>query len=203
MNKTESTNQKGSIVKSFWNEKWNLVITPFPTKTCHYFISNYGRIKSLNKNTGNEMLLKGSTMRGGYKTLNIRLSGKRRFGVYIHKFVAEHFIPKSDEQKEFVIHLDQSKENNHWQNLKWMTQQELTQWHINLGIFNPQNKKRGNNTKLTETKVKLIKNRISTGKTKKRIIAKDFGISMMQLNRIERGENWGYVTINGNGIQNE
>jgi len=52
------------------------------------------------------------------------------------------------------------------------------------------------NTKLTETKVKLIKRKIfdPNRRTRMKMIAKQFGISEMQLYRIKSGENWGSVT---------
>lgn len=190
-------------IRTFWNEKWIALKTPYPTKKSLYYISNYGRIKSVNRSTSDEALLKGSTLRGGYKQLNIRLSGNRRHSLYVHKFVAKHFIPKTNEEKEFVVHLDENKNNNHWQNLKWMTRAELTQWQIDHGIYKSENKKRASNTKMTESKVKLLKKWIQEGKTKKKILAKRFGISTMQLNRIERGENWGHVKLDPAGIKNE
>ncbi len=192
-----------SLVKTFWNEKWVKLSTPYPTKNNDYFISNYGKIKSVNKENSDETLLKGSTIRGGYKQLNIRLEGKRRFSVYVHKIVAENFLRKKKKDQQFVIHLDNDNTNNHWQNLKWMSREEMTQWQIDQGIYNPRNKKRSSNTKLTETKVKLIKKRLRSGRTKKSLIAKSMGISSMQLNRIERGENWGYVTIDEKGVKSE
>ena len=51
-------------------------------------------------------------------------------------------------------------------------------------------------TKLTETQVKLIKRKINdpNRKTRMKIIAKRYGVSVMQLYRIKSGENWGSVT---------
>lgn len=182
-------------VRSHWNERWVKLQTPQPTKVSEYYISDYGRIKSVNKNNGKETLLKGSIVTGGFKSLNIRLINNGRFAVYIHKFIAEHFIPNEDEDKTFVIHKDRNKMNNYWENLKWVNREELTQWQIEHGVFDPNKKKRGSHTKLTESKVKLILQRIKKGKTKKKVIAKQMGISYMQLNRVERGENWGYIRL--------
>lgn len=194
---------KENTVRSFWNERWGKLDTPKPTKSSHYFISDYGRIKSLHKVTGKETLLKGSLLRGGYRTLNIRLIENKRLTVFIHKFVAKHFIPNDDPEKIFAIHLDQDKNNNHWKNLKWVSRSELTQWQLDQGIYSLSYKKRPKNTKMTETRVKMALQWIKEGKTKKKIIAKRLGISTMQLNRIERGENWGYVQLDEAGIKNQ
>jgi hypothetical protein len=192
-----------NTVKSHWNERWAKVETPTPTKSCDYFISDYGRIKSVIKKSGKENLLKGSIVTGGFRSLHLRLINKGRYSLYVHKFVAEHFIPNEDEDKTFVIHKDLNKLNNYWENLQWVDREELTQWQIDNGVYDPNNKKRGSHTKLTESKVKLILHRIKKGKTKKKLIAKQMGISYMQLNRVERGENWGYVTLDDGDIENK
>lgn len=195
---------QSKTIKTFWNEKWVEVTPPSSTKTNNYYISNYGRIKSVNKVNLDEKLLKGSkSPRGGYRTLNIRLVGKKSCSVYIHKFVAEYFLRKEGQDKEFVVHLDEDKNNNHWQNLKWMSRSELTKWQIDHGVFDSQNKKRGSNTKMTETKVKILKQRIKEGKTKEKVLAKNFNISLAHLKRIQRGQYWGYVQLDESGIKNE
>lgn len=179
-------------IKSHYNEAWQEVETKEPTKKCDYFISNYGRIKSVNKTSGDENLLKGSTVRG-FNMLNIRLQDNSSLGTYVHKFVAESFIKKKKEEQDFVVHKDGDKKNNFWKNLKWVTREELTAIQVEKGLYSPKNRKRASHVKMTESKVRLLKKRIKAGKTKKKILAKQFEISTMQLNRIERGENWGHV----------
>lgn len=178
-------------VKSHWNERWEVVVPTSPTKKVDYHVSDYGRIKSVEKTSGNEKLLKGSTSPRGYKVLNMRLAGKKRYSFYIHKFVAEHFVDKKDEAQEFVTHINGDRANNHWQNLQWMTRAELGAWQAEKGIY--KNRERPSNAKMTESKVRLLKKRLKTGKTKKKILARNFGISTTQVKRIERGENWKHV----------
>jgi hypothetical protein len=179
-------------IKTHWNEQWVAVETKAPTKNYNYEISNYGRIKRISKETGDEMLLKGSVT-NNFPSLNLILVDNITQGTYIHKFVAEHFVKNDDPSKKFVIHLDNDKKNNHWKNLKWVNQEELTEWHKQHGVFDPIKRKKLGLNKLTETQVKLIKKRLKTGKTKKKIIAKTFDISLTQLIRIEKGENWSHV----------
>jgi len=189
-------------VTTFWNEKWVKIETPNPTKTSDYYISNYGKIKSVNKKDLDERQLKGSTLRGGYKVLNIRLVGDKKVTIYIHKTVAKHFIPEDNEDREFVVHLDEDKSNNHWKNLKWVTRAELTKWQHDHGVFLSANKKPRSDAKLTETKVKLLKQRIKDGKTKKEVLARNFGITLVHLKRIERGQYWAHVELDESGIKN-
>jgi hypothetical protein len=92
--------------------------------------------------------------------------------------------------------LDFDKENNKASNLKWVTKAEMYIHHKK----NPKKiARRGQITysKLTEGRVRLIKKKIfdPNRKTRMRIIAKQFGISEMQLYRIKSGENWGHVKI--------
>lgn len=181
-------------IKSHWNEEWAKVETSLPTKKCDYYISNYGRIKSVHKKTEEERLLNGSALKG-FRRLSLRLVGGT-YDVYVHKFVVKHFGDQEpNEDQTFVIHLDGNKSNNYYKNLKYVNREELTAFQTEQGMYDRENKKLGKHTKMTEAKVILLKQRIKAGKTKKKILAKSFGISTMQLNRIERGENWGHVTI--------
>jgi NUMOD4 motif len=179
-------------IKTHWNEQWVAVDTKAPTKKHNYAISNYGRIKSISKETGNEVLLKGSVT-NSFTTLNLKLVDNIPHGIYIHKFVAQHFIENDDPSKKFVVHIDEDKKNNYWKNLKWVNQEELLELQIKQGVFDPVKRRKAGVTKLTETQVKLIKKRLKSGKTKKKIIAKNFNISVTQIKRIESGENWGYL----------
>lgn len=183
-------------IKSHWNERWRKVITKFPTKTCDYYVSDYGRAKSVDKSTERENLLKGSILKStGHRTLNLRLKDNKNQHVYIHKFIAEHFVDKKSNDQCFVVHSDNNKNNNHWSNLIWKNQKELTEFQIKHGVFKKENRKKPTNEKMSAEKVRLLLKRIKEGKTKKKILAKSFGITPMQLNRIERGENWGHVRL--------
>ena len=155
-------------------------------------ISSHGRLKSF-KTEEKGRILKFATVRG-YKTITLRLADGGRRSYYIHKLVADHFLKKDDDAQRYVIHLDHNKENNQMENLKWATkeqkekhQQENPLWREGIT----------RSAKLTESKVRLIKERIfdPNRKTRMKMIARQFGISEMQLYRIKSGENWGHVTI--------
>jgi len=185
-----------TIIGSHWNERWEKVITKFPTKRCDYFISDYGRAKSVDKLTKKENLLKGSILKTtGHRSLNLRLEENFNEHVYIHIYVAKCFVEKESEDQSFVLHKDNNKTNNHWENLQWANQKQLTAFQTKNGVFAKENRKNASHVKMTEEKVRLLKKRLKEGKTKKKILAKSFGITTMQLNRIERGENWGHVKI--------
>ena len=68
-----------------------------------YDISNYGRIKSYKVIKKEGSIIKGSTLKG-YKILNIKLENKKRTTKYIHKLVAESFIPKDNNLQQDVTY---------------------------------------------------------------------------------------------------
>lgn len=172
-------------------EKWKPLAIKEMAKSEKYEISNYGRIKSFKVDKTNGTIINGSVLKG-YKILNIKLENGKRTTKYIHKLVAELFIPKDNDMQEYVIHLDFDKSNNHIENLKWVTKDTMFA-HQKI---NP-NYKRGtiNYSKLTETDVIRLKKKLKRGKNKLYKLAKEFGITHTQLNRIRKGENWGHVKI--------
>ncbi len=179
------------MTASYWDEKWKPVYFEGIDPNEKYEVSNYGRVKSykVNKDKGN--IINGASLKG-YKVLNIKLDSGKRTTKYVHKLVAENFLNKESELQEHVIHLDFDKQNNYYKNLRWVTKETMFE-HQKI---NP-NYKRGtiNYSKLTETDVIRLKKKLKRGKNKLYKLAKEFGITHTQLNRIRSGENWGHVKI--------
>ena len=69
--------------------------------------------------------------RNGYMRVYMRNNkdGKRH-DVYVHRLVAERFIP-NPENKNTVNHKDCIRSNNHYTNLEWMTNKENIYYYIN------------------------------------------------------------------------
>jgi len=155
-----------------------------------YEVSNYGRIKSYStRETGK--IIKGSNV-NGYQAIMVRFDKRITQSYYVHRLVAESFIPKDNDNQVYVTHLDYDKSNNHLSNLKWVSERELAD-HNNK---NPKVlKKRVTGYKLTESDVKVIKKMLKNEKTRYSQIARQFGITHTQLNRTRKGHNWGHVTI--------
>lgn len=180
--------------QSFWNEKW--VQIPFENveNPPRYEVSNYGRIRSFQSGNNEGTIIKGSVIQG-YRSLNIRTGGKT-INRYVHKLVAESFVSRFDTNETYVIHLDHDKMNNHFQNLKWATKEAMIDHNRNNpNLLNRPQPRQTRNYKLTETKVKIIKKLLRNDKNRLKMIAKQFGITHTQLNRIRSGENWKHVTI--------
>lgn len=194
------------MVTFFWNEEWKEINFEEGALKKRYAISNYGRVISYTDTIKDGLFIKGGNLRG-YATLPVRPHGKSKT-YYIHKLVAQYFIENLIEDASFVIHLDYNKNNNFIKNLKWSTKEEVFehQQHNPL-VLAAREKQKGRKTvqghKLTSTEVIRLKKKIFNPKRKSRlkIIAKEFGISEMQLYRIKSGENWGHVKIEIDGVE--
>ena len=175
----------------FKNERWKEI--DFKTNLQHakYEFSNHGRVKSYALNKEKGKIINGGNV-NGYRSISVKFDQSLTRQFYVHRLVAETFLPKQDQDQYFVVHLDYNKENNSVYNLKWSTEKELAD-HNNK---NPQVlKRRVTGYKLTESDVRIIKRLLKSDKTRLSMIAKRFGITHTQLNRIRSGENWGHVKI--------
>lgn len=193
------------MIRIFPNEKWKEFELEYKTKF-RYAISNFGRLISFKDKIENGRLLKGAKS-DGYNLFRYKMvKGKKIVNrqIFVRKLVAENFLPKPQKDQVFVLLLDRNRNNNYVGNLKWATREEMLE-HMKKSPMViaarkkmiEQKKKLGQGHKLTSSTVKIIKKRIlnPNRKTRMKIIAKQFGISEMQLYRIKSGENWGHVTI--------
>lgn len=170
-----------------------------------YAVSNKGRLMSFVDDMKFGRLLKGG-LSDGYRMFRYSLTvdGKTKTKhQFISKLVAEFFIPKSNEEQTYVLHLDRVRDNDDYRNLKWATRQEMIE-HSRNSPFVKQAKLdliehnlKADGRKLTVTKVMLIKKLLAKPNqtTRLKMIAKQFGVSEMQISRIKSGENWSQVKI--------
>jgi hypothetical protein len=174
-----------------------------------YAVSNLGRLISFTDTFEDGRLLKGSITEGfrlfRYKIFKRnKIKNKHKF---IYKLVAEHFLEKDSDELTHIIHKDHNLSNDYVGNLKWVTKEEAIRHRKKSPKVMQARKeaikrivdynKNREGTKLTITKVMLIKKMLANPnrKTRMKMIAKQFNISEMQLYRIKSGENWGHVKI--------
>ncbi len=95
-----------------------------------YLISNYGRLYSI----GKSIIKKTSTDDDGYDIISMRLEKHgtpERFK--IGRLVATHFIPNDDpETKTLVDHIDRTRNNDFYKNLRWVTPSENSKNTANI-----------------------------------------------------------------------
>jgi len=103
---------KKVLIKPLKNESWKKVKTDGDTKKMNYLLSSHGRIKSVNKKSKDEHLIKGTFTKGGYHQFNIKLEDDYRQTFYVHREVAKLFLGKPRKTQEYVCHKDGNKKNN-------------------------------------------------------------------------------------------
>lgn len=97
-----------------------------------YMVSNFGNVMSLRRTVRQgkygksreveERILKPHDNGNGY-LLVFLTQGCKKKNFYIHRLVAEHFVPNTTDG-EYVNHKDFNKYNNRADNLEWCTQRE-------------------------------------------------------------------------------
>lgn len=97
-----------------------------------YQISNKGNVKSRSSWKNGGLLSPGNT-RQGYKQVGLCRNGKVK-RVYIHRLVAEAFIPNPNKLPD-INHKDGNPSNNALHNLEWCTEKENTEHAINSGLM--------------------------------------------------------------------
>lgn len=88
----------------------------------HFQVSNYGRVR--NSKTGNIIAI-GDNGRG---YCNVSLKARPyETKKYVHRLVAEAFLPNFDKKLQ-VNHIDKNKKNNNVNNLEMMTDSQNKKW---------------------------------------------------------------------------
>lgn len=187
--------------KNYPDEKWEF-LEPIDGLRYSYAISNYGRI--MNSVTGK--LIKPGKVEG-YHTFKWKTkakTGKLQYrSIMMHNLVADKFIKKPSDSHSYVIHLDRNKANNHFKNLKWVNREEMLAFRKESPAIKESIRKLAesnrlrDSAKLTLMQATLLKKKIfdPNRKTRYKMLAKQFGISEMQLYRIKKGECWGHIKI--------
>lgn len=191
-------------IRVYPNEEFKEIIIEDKLRL-RYAVSNKGRLISFVDDIKFGRILKGGRA-DGYKMFryNVTSDGKMKTKhKFISKLVAELFIPKTSEDQTYVLHLDRIRDNDDHRNLKWATRKEMLEHSKNSPFAKQarlnlvQHNLKADGRKLTVTKVMLIKKLLANPnqRTRLKMIAKQFGVSEMQISRIKSGENWNQIKI--------
>lgn len=170
-----------------------------------YALSNRGRVIRF-KNEFSDGDIYNCKLTSGYQVIVYRTESKGKIvrkPLFVYKVFAQYFVPKESEDQEHVLHLDFERANDKPENLKWATTRQRLDHHATSPHVAEARRKRAESDrksdgwKLTTTQVIRLKKMLAdpNRKTRLRILAKQFGISEMQLYRIKSGENWSHITI--------
>ncbi|MBQ0907957.1 hypothetical protein KBJ98_04500 [Flavobacterium sp. F-328] len=192
------------MIRLYPMEEFREIEIDYPLRK-RYAVSNRGRLMSFTETFSDGQILNGG-MSSGYNTLRYKTNKNGKIvekGILLYRVIAELFIPKPSEEHTHVIHLDFSRDNDHVNNLRWATPEEMMA-HRNKnpkvqGIVDKvrETKQKSDGRKLTITQVIRLKKILNdpSRKTRAKILAKQFGISEMQVSRIKSGENWGHIKV--------
>ncbi len=192
------------MIRLYPQEVFKQVTIDYPLKL-KYAVSNRGRLASYSDKIENGNILIGGKA-DGYRTLRyvMREDGKiRSKTLFMFRLIAEFFIPKTSEDQKYVLHLDYVRDNDHLNNLKWATYDEmLAHGRKSPHVLEARRKLlelniKSDGRKMTVTKVIYLKKLLKdpNRKTRLKMLAKQFGISEMQVSRIKSGENWGHIKV--------
>lgn len=122
-----------------------------------YWITDDGRVISI----GRGKILTNQLTKKGYHNLLLPVNNKKKLCI-VHRLVAEAFIPNI-ENKPQVNHKDGNKQNNHYTNLEWVTNEENQSHAWKNGLITKQYGENSNNSKLTNEQAKEIREKYATG----------------------------------------
>ena len=185
----------------YWDEVWKAVVFEGIDPYEKYEISNYGRVRRFDPKLQEWKIQKPANVNGyayfSFRTV-VRDGNRSRITKSLHRLVAENFLGKPLGDSTNVIHKDFDKWNNQVNNLKWATKSEMfahSRKSPRTALAIQKRKGEITNSKLTATDVMRLKKKLKRGKNPLYKIAKEFGITHTQLNRIRRGENWGHIKV--------
>lgn len=178
-------------IKLFSGEKIQLLPFRRTLKGHRYAVTNHGRVIRFQTTPEEGELIRQYKISAGYPCVFIQANGKRT-NAMVHRLVAQAFLPPPQKAQVFVLHKDRDRTNNHATNLKWASKEEHLAHAMGGNDWKAAYRATGR-YKLTEDRVRLIRKKIQEGKTRMKMIARQFGITDMQLYRIRSGENWGWV----------
>ncbi|MCF4102392.1 HNH endonuclease [Gillisia sp. M10.2A] len=187
------------MIKNFRQERWETYHKDIWQDRFVYKISNYGRVISFVKNPEGELLNGGRT--AGYLSFVVNLKNGKKKNYYFHRVIAEIFLEKKEGDK-YVIHKNYKKHDNEVSNLAWVTKEEWTAHQFDNPNVKENKLKRKlrkvtSYSKLSYAQAVILKKKLldPNRKTRIRVLAKQFGVSEMQLYRIKSGENWGDIEV--------
>lgn len=110
-----------TVVTPLENECWSAIV--FGDIDTNWRVSNYGRLL-----TSDGQLVKPKPQRSGY----VRVRVKHKL-VFVHRLVANAFLPVATDSSATVDHIDRDKTNNRADNLRWCTPSQQVQHALAAG----------------------------------------------------------------------
>ncbi len=167
---------KCGVVKRSSFRHWNKVNESYSTRKEHVYPQTFNRGK-------------GRVEQGNYLTVTIR-----GVNYSVHRLVAMAWLKGENETLQ-VNHKDGNKQNNHVDNLEWVTNLENRRHAQALGLFPVTNGENHGKSKLTLAQVIEIKQELKgyrRGLLTK--LAQKYGVLTTTISEIKAGRSWGHVS---------
>lgn len=129
----------------------------------------------------------------GYLKVGIYVGNNKSRPVYIHRILAQSFIPNPKNKIE-VNHIDGNTKNNNLSNLEWVTKSENQLHAYKLGLNRPSpslGEKNGNSV-LNDIIVTKIREMFENG-VRQRDIVKQLGINKYLVSNVVRRKTWKHI----------
>jgi len=127
----------------------------------------------------------------GYHNIALCLRAERR-EYRLARLVAELFIPNLEDKPE-VNHIDGDKDNNHADNLEWMTHEENMAHAAANGLIPDRRGERNGRSALTAEQVKTMRRIYEEGGKTQTQVGKMFGASPYRAHRVLRYKQWTHI----------
>lgn len=153
-----------------------------------YAVSSLGRVCSAALG-GSIRVMSISDNGKGYKLISV--NRPKRKNHYVHRLVAEAFVPNPDGKGE-VNHIDGNKSNNRASNLEWTTLQENRDHSKRVGLTLKGEELAS--SKLTEDAVREIRRIIAQDPmTNKTELGKRYGVNCTAIIKVVKRQRWKHV----------
>lgn len=175
---------ENKVVQNLIGETW-LRVSGFNG----YMVSNYGRIKSLEKsNKLYKSILKPNITKKGYCSVALHFGKDNKYKRRsVHRIVAIAFI-KNPNKKPCVNHIDNNPSNNCIKNLEWCTYKENLLHAKRCGRMQKGTER--HNNALSEKQVLEI----FASTMEQRPLAKIYNVHQGTVAKIKTGQNWSHLT---------
>lgn len=120
-------------------------------------IDSNGNVWSLNyRRTGKKQLLKLRKCNSGYYNFSVREKNeKKQKNLWVHRLVAEAFIPNPYNKRE-VNHINGNKLDNRIENLEWVSSSENRKHAYMIGLFKDRKGENSPNCKIKKDKRDIV-----------------------------------------------
>lgn len=153
-----------------------------------YQVSNLGNVKSF-KHTKERIMKK--PLRSGYESVQL-INDIGAKNIRVHRLVAINFIECKSEGM-VVNHKDGNKRNNCVDNLEWVTSSENNKHAMKNKLNSAPRGSKQNFSKLNDSKVIQIIQKIESGKSVKDI-CEEYKVSSRAIYDIKLGKTWSWLT---------